>query len=236
MHEKLNRAVKAYDKLLEERLSNASQRTYNRSNSINNANMNVPYTPYYGSYNASQPQQQQQQQSNITYPVASHTYNQYSSPSPLPQTPALQQNYAYPNNNYIPQQQQSVKQTPVIQNQQVVQQTPVIHHQSYTISTSNQANTPSLYQPQYVIQHHNEASPVAPVLQQNTPDTHNQQYNYPSVPTTAPSANNNRYYENTVNQQSQHNSYYPTPTPQGSTLQQTNHNQTAVEEAPLIEL
>jgi hypothetical protein len=232
MHEKLNRAVKAYDKLLEERLSSASQPAYERPN-INNSNINGSYAPYYGSYNPGQ-----QQQLNPTYPTVAQNYNNYSTPSPLPQTPALQQNYVYPTNNYI-QQQQPVQQTPVIQNQQVVQQTPAVQHQPYTAPISNLTSTTPSYQPQYGIQPHTPQTiptPIAPVVQQNTSDAYNQQYSYPSVPTTVPTANN-RYYENTGNQQPQYNAYYNTSiTPQGNAPPQQNNQKQPEEEVLLIEL
>ncbi|KAI9259698.1 hypothetical protein EDC94DRAFT_611833 [Helicostylum pulchrum] len=240
LHEKLNKAVKAYDNLLEQRLSNATHRA------------SVPYTPYYGTYNtpstnppynqapsytlpaavSSTPQPDMLYQSNYSqYPTASVTPHPYNAiPSTLqqynvvPNTP--QQYNAIPS---TPQQYNDIPSTPVQQHytadrtaQLPYTSTPIQPYtQPYTISTPpytqpSTTGTPITSTQQFPV------TPITPVssttLQPSQPQYTSYQPQFPSVPTTAP-----EYYNNQPN-------YY------NNQQQQQQQQKQPVEEAPLIEL
>lgn len=238
LHEKLSRAVKAYDKLLEDRISGSSYRAHGERD-LNSNNYNTGYASFNGFYNGT-PQQQQQ---HITPASVPQNYNGYNPPqtTPFPQTPVSQQSYVYPQNHI---QQQQPQPTPVVQHQQTVQQTPVVQHQSYTplasasVASSNITSTQHQYaqhqyhQTQQVQTSHTPLSPSATDgYQQKAPGMNNQLYSYPSVPNTIPSHNGNHYYSSSDTQQIHVNPLYD------NAIQQSNSSKhQPVEEAPLIEL
>lgn len=238
LHEKLSRAVKAYDKLLEDRISSSSYRANDERESNSNANYSKGYASYNGSY-INAPQQYQ----GASIPKIQN-YSAYNAPqtSPFPQTPVSQQSYIYPQNHI---QQQQLQQIPVIQHQQIAQQTPVVQHQPYapvtlplapaSISSNNitSSNHHQYGQHQYqqIQQTPTSHTPLAPsttdAYQQKVPGMNNQLYNYPSVPTAIPSHNTSHYYSSS---DAQHTHY-------DNSIQQSNGSKhQSVEEAPLIEL
>ncbi|KAI8048481.1 hypothetical protein BDF21DRAFT_433495 [Thamnidium elegans] len=235
LHEKLNKAVKAYDNLLEQRLSNATHRN------------SVSYTPYYGTYNAPSTNTPYNQAPSYTLPTTvssisqpdilyQSNYSQYPIISATPQqynvVPSTPQQYnAVPS---TPQQYNTVSSTP--QQYNTIPSTPVQQHytadtpaqlpytstpiqpytQSYPTSTPPYAqpytSTPITPTPQFPI------TPITPVSSTATQPSQLQytsyQQQFPSVPTTAP-----EYYNSQPN-------YYNS---------QQQQKQPA-EEAPLIEL
>jgi growth factor-regulated tyrosine kinase substrate len=217
LHTKLNSAVRAYDKLLEERLSHAAQRTRAPS-----------YSNYYGSYsNQIQPQHQYPAPiaTNYAYP---QTPIALPLSQPVAQTP-VQQEQAYP----YPQGQPV--QTPAVQHQQpisyAVPPTPQVYHQPATqyyptFSTAAAVATPQ-QQPSY-------QTPVTSVQQQQqstiSPTQGPQQYQ--QQPYFAPNITSasTSYYN-----QSSHGTF-PNNAPQQPQQPNTLYNKPSVEEAPLIEL
>ncbi|GAA5809104.1 hypothetical protein MFLAVUS_002508 [Mucor flavus] len=215
LHEKLNKAVKAYDNLLEQRLSNATHRT------------SVSYTPYYGTYNPPSTNPPYNQAPSYTLPAAVSTqqpdvlyqpnYSQYPTASATP--------HPYNAIPSTPQQYNAVTSTPVQQHytadraaQLPYTSTPIQPYtQPYTTSTQSYtqpctASTPIAPTQQFPV------TPITPIssttLQPSQPQYTSYQQQFPSVPTTAPEYYNSQpNYYNNQQQQKQ-----------------------PVEEAPLIEL
>ena len=242
----MNQAVRAYDKLIEDRLASTAQRTrtssypthyshptpqvqhqypsYTHSNQSMNGYHSYPQTPISLPLSQQQPQPQPQQ---VSQPPA---VQQVSQP------PAVQQVQSYPQQTYPQTQTQpQAIATPAIQPMQQPQQ------QSYIAPTSNVGQLYPSQQYPVPVNHQQQPSghftnqtqsPITPVGAQQQTSTHQnlqpaqvtqiQQY-AGTIPDTS------LYYYNNTGSQQQHQQ-------QPQQQQQQYYNKQPVEEAPLIEL
>lgn len=219
LHTKLNSAVKAYDKLLEERVSYAAQRT--RAPSQSN---------YYGSYSNQIPPQTTSQYQYPTPPVAINYPAYPQTPITLPLSQPTADKPTQPQQQAYPYSQGQTVQTTVVQHQQPISYaappTPQVYPQP---STQYYPTLPTTAVPQ---QQQSYQTPVTPVQQQQTaipptqePPQYQQQpfisTNITSAPTNYYNQPSNGSFNSNALQQSQ---------------QSTSYNKQPVEEAPLIEL